>query len=119
VKKSEAARLERQRMRYALPYGVWTTIEGREVLFNREYQALWQRSAGDVTRANPREWVVGIDHDKTKFLYADDNAPDAQRSASASKASIVRCRILLTEWGVTEDVEVEELIREKENKCKP
>jgi hypothetical protein len=30
-------------MRRRLPYGSWTRADGREVLFNRHYQPIWQR----------------------------------------------------------------------------
>jgi hypothetical protein len=43
-------------------YGRWRCYDGREVLFNRSYQPLWERRAGQpVEMANPSEWVNGID----------------------------------------------------------
>ena len=41
----------------ALPYGVWTCADGREVIFNRFYRAVWQRINGAVLAADPNEWV--------------------------------------------------------------
>ena len=46
--------------RTQLPYGQWTCADGREVLFNREYRAIWERHNGVVKRSNPNEWVESI-----------------------------------------------------------
>jgi hypothetical protein len=40
------------------PYGVWGCADGRQVMFDRRYHPMWQRSAaGVVTPADPTEWV--------------------------------------------------------------
>lgn len=52
--------LSRQRMDELvreLPYGVWRCVDGREVLFNRNYEPLWQRHRGQIALADSREWV--------------------------------------------------------------
>ena len=30
--------------RLSLPYGLWTCDDGKEILFNREYQPIWERN---------------------------------------------------------------------------
>jgi hypothetical protein len=40
-----------------LPYGIWTCENGREVLFNRNYQPIVQRHNGRWSRADAKEWV--------------------------------------------------------------
>src|SRR4051812_34435506 len=38
----------------ALPFGKWTCADGREVLYNRDYVALWQRRPGEpAEQADP------------------------------------------------------------------
>jgi hypothetical protein len=38
-----------------LPYGIWICADGREVLFNRAYSPIWQRSPGQLAEpADPR-----------------------------------------------------------------
>jgi len=46
--------------RCTLPYGCWTCADGREVLFNRHYQPIWQRHHGVVTPARS-QWVDWVD----------------------------------------------------------
>ena len=54
-----------------LPYGKWTCADGREILFNRWYQPLWQKHRGRVTPADPNEW---IDYTRQDYFY-DDGTP--------------------------------------------
>ena len=61
-----------------LPYGVWTCADGRQVLFNRYYRAIWQRdAAGSVMAANPDEWVKS----ETQDYFYNDGTPDKARAA--------------------------------------
>jgi hypothetical protein len=41
-----------------LPYGLWVDATGREVLFNRAYQPIWQRVDGAVLAADSSEWIA-------------------------------------------------------------
>lgn len=41
----------------ALPYGIWTCEDGRQVLFNRDYCPIWERHNGVTQPANYYEWV--------------------------------------------------------------
>jgi hypothetical protein len=72
------------------PYGVWTCANGRQVMFNRHYNAMWQRTAdGKVSKADPREWVECITHHQ--WLY-NDGTPSKERNR--------RCHAALLEWGI-------------------
>jgi hypothetical protein len=51
-----------------LPYGKWTCADGREVLFNRFYGPIWQRSDGLTTAADSTEWVK---HIQQEWFYSD------------------------------------------------
>ena len=51
-----------------LPYGVWKCADGREVLFNRQYEPLWQRHHGEIALADPKEWVRSVSE---VFFYND------------------------------------------------
>jgi hypothetical protein len=60
-------------VRRTLPYGKWTCDDGREVLFNREYQPILQRLNGEVSYADRGEWVKNIV--KCEMFYDDGSAP--------------------------------------------
>lgn len=79
-------------MRYSLPYGQWRCRDGREILFNREYRAIWERRPGEPTRrADLGEWVKGI-IDKQWFF--DDGDPPWIVGATAR-----RCNDILRAFG--------------------
>jgi len=65
--------------RALLPYGRWTCQDGREVLFNRFYEPIWQRQpSGIVEAADGREWVKFIGEE---WFYSDrDETETAKRS---------------------------------------
>jgi hypothetical protein len=51
-----------ERMLEALPYGRWIARDGRVIIFNRGYQAIWQRLPnGEIQRANGGEWIDWVD----------------------------------------------------------
>jgi hypothetical protein len=52
-----------------LPYGVWRCADGREVLFNRDYQPFLQRLAGVVSDAQ-LERVSFVDQ---RWFYRDSD----------------------------------------------
>jgi hypothetical protein len=52
-------------MRVALPYGMWTCADGREVLFNRNYDPIWgRRGKGSAFRFVTREFVESIEKEE-------------------------------------------------------
>ena len=69
-------------MGHRLPYGMWT-CKDREVLFNRNYQPIWQRRTdfkSNVTRGDPKELVKGIVWEHWFYVemppwYYPDEAP--------------------------------------------
>ena len=52
----------------ALPYGLWVCADGREVIFNRFYDPIWQRIDGAVLAADPDEWVCWTSQ---QWFYSD------------------------------------------------
>ena len=54
-----------------LPYGVWFCEDGREVLFNRLYLAMWERRNGIAKPADQSEWVT---HVRSGWFYSDKDA---------------------------------------------
>ena len=51
-----------------LPYGKWTCADGREVLFNRRYQPIWQRQQSITFPADPAERVPFV---QQEWFYND------------------------------------------------
>lgn len=73
------------------PYGIWTTEAGREVLFNRFYEPIWERLPdGTVRKADGGEWIPWVSQ---RWLY-DDGASQA----AAKKTSLQT----LVAWGLPE-----------------
>lgn len=62
--------------RREIPYGRWTTKDGREVIFNREYQPMYSRSLrpGDASHFCDRAEYV-LDIIKVEYFYGDHNSP--------------------------------------------
>lgn len=95
-------------VRRTLPYGIWTCADGREVLFNREYQPIAQRKDGVVSYANRDENVGDIVH--AEMLYDDLTSPvdyvckhlgyrsmDAHESRACRKA-LLNCLAVLKDF---------------------
>lgn len=62
--------------RRSLPYGQWTCEDGREVLFNREYQPILEIRDGVRAYCDHNEWVGK--HSpivKTQYFYDDLTSP--------------------------------------------
>jgi hypothetical protein len=79
-------------LRHKLPYGMWTCEDGREVLFNRDYQPIWSRNINHQPIANdPEEWIKWKGQ---KWFYNDSTTP------WRDKKSYEVCENILKEWGV-------------------
>jgi hypothetical protein len=79
-------------MRVRLPYGLWTCADGREVLFNRAYEPIWERiHNGPATAADPMERVAWV---KQEWFYKEPYAPWRNKEARAE------CEAILAAWGV-------------------
>lgn len=76
-------------LRNDLPYGVWLCENGREVLFNRFYEPLFERRGEKVREADPQEWVEGV---LQKSFFYRDETPDKEKREAATKA--------LLDWGL-------------------
>jgi hypothetical protein len=87
-------------MRYRLPYGKWICADGREVLFNREYRAIWQRYPGDAIarRADIEEWVK---YREQQWFFGDHNPPWRNRETER------RCEEILRAFGGTSEPPVD------------
>jgi hypothetical protein len=87
-------------MRYRLPYGRWTCSDGREVLFNREYRAIWERYPGPAVarRADIEEWV---EYSEQHWFFGDHNPPWRNRETER------RCEEILRAFGVPSDPPVD------------
>jgi hypothetical protein len=63
-----------------LPYGLWTCADGRQVLFNRRYRPLYQRSPnGVVSSADPSERVPW--KDELWFYSSPSSEQEKRRNA--------------------------------------
>src|SRR5262249_19224517 len=73
-----------------LPCGMYTTVSGREILFNRYYKPLGERSDGGKPQiANRNEWVPDIIKEKTVHFYKDRTPDKASPGLEA-----------LRDWGI-------------------
>lgn len=89
----------REYYRVAYPYGKWTTKDGAEVLFNREYQPIWVKHPdGKVDSAARDWWVPNIV--KQEWYYNDSNPPNDDRRLKNACDSLIRCSKALKEFGV-------------------
>jgi hypothetical protein len=73
-----------------LPHGKWTCDDGRQVLFNRFYEPIWQRHPGAAAEPadDPHEWVPW----KEQIWFYDDGHNERQKRS--------RAIIALAEFGV-------------------
>jgi hypothetical protein len=95
--------------RRSLPYGRWTTHEGHEILFNREYQPIaWRLADGTLAHAVRDEIIEDIV--KEEFFYNDSNSPIdyltrkvssrvlTEEEKKACQRSLLICLTLLREF---------------------
>jgi hypothetical protein len=76
-----------------MPYGLWRTSGGREILFDRGYQPLWQRTAnGRVSAADRNEYVNDKAHSEIFYRDVDHCYLDY--------AGMKRLRGVLVRWGL-------------------
>jgi hypothetical protein len=81
-------------MRLYLPYGKWICADGREVLFNRDYCPIWERSTDGVVVAIQPD--VYVKHEKSEHYYNDRTAPYYDNN----KVTFDHCLAVLNDWGV-------------------
>ena len=61
--------------RRTLPYGMWTTFDGRQVLFNREYQPILEKKDRQCAHCDRDEWVNHTQIESVRYFYDDLTAP--------------------------------------------
>ncbi len=81
-------------MRLHFPYGKWICGNGREVLFNRDYCPIWDRTADGVVMAIEPD--VYVPHQESEFYYGDGTAPYYDNDGTVKK-----CLSVLDDWGVS------------------
>jgi hypothetical protein len=85
-----------KRLYVELPYGLWAGTDGREILFNRNYEALWVRRPGQpAQRARPEE-LKGAKFHGNRFIYQGPYYPLRQWL----RETVARCEAVLRDWGV-------------------
>jgi len=76
-----------------LPYGKWTFANGREILFNRHYEPIFERTNGNsAIIANHDEYVKDIQ--KEEWYYDDSCVP------CNNKRTFNKCLKVLREFGI-------------------
>lgn len=99
----EPLRTEFERWRFRCPYGLWTCADGREVLFNRHYQALYERRPPDRGRAvvDHRQWVPWV---KQEWFFDDGTSPVSgwRIPEGAWRPALGRINAVLRAWGLPE-----------------
>ena len=89
----------RDYMRSTLPYGVWVTQQGTEILFNRNYQPMWVKNpSGQITEADPNWWVPNIV--KQEWYYDDNCPPYGDGRKAETKNSLKRVVEALNNFGI-------------------
>jgi hypothetical protein len=83
----------RQPRRFSYPYGKWTAANGREVLFNRYYEPIYEKYPHEDTATTVKAWAI-IPWTKQIFFFNDGNPPWADK-----KTKELCCNILKS-WNV-------------------
>ena len=84
--------------RLRCPYGIWTCVDGREVLFNHQYWPILERRPGEPAKpADPNEWIRGIR--ERDYFFDDVNPPWDRRRRKVAADTLARCNRVLAEWG--------------------
>jgi hypothetical protein len=95
-------------IRWQMPCGTYHCADGREVLYDRDYAPICERSPGvPPRRSDPSEWIKGVV--RQEWLYVDD-----AKTPYAQKLRIAEAK--LAEWGMLPSVtaEIEEAVRNSE-----
>lgn len=75
-------------VRHNLPYGRWTCADGREVLFNRFYEPIYQRLPGKkACEADPLERVPFMSQE---WFYLDADTEAAKRDKAIEGLRAIR-----------------------------
>jgi hypothetical protein len=97
MSKSGRSRAIQAYWKHVLPYGKWTCVDGREVLFNREYRPILQRRPnGPVEVANPSERVR---FNQQIWFYQDEEL-GGRSTRGPSKRLLKRINDALAAWSL-------------------
>jgi hypothetical protein len=89
-----------ERWRFWCPYGRWTCADGREVLFNRHYIAIYQRRPGKGVRvADHGEWVPWVEQ---SWFFNDGTSPVSFWSTPSWRwqPALERVNVVLAAWSL-------------------
>jgi hypothetical protein len=86
-------------MRATLPYGKWICADGKEVLFNRDFQPIWEKSPAEMPRPTDRD--AQYEHVKEKWFFGDRDPP------WSNERSLRRCLEARRAFGVPDSIESE------------
>lgn len=82
-----------RKIRWRLPYGVWTCTDGREVLFDRRYDPIAERSPdAQPALLSPSLRISWLSH---SWFYSDAT-PERDKARAALK--------VLADWGIRDPV---------------
>ena len=87
-------------IRHALPYGVWLCRDGRQVLFDRDYCAIWERPGigHHGTKADSYEWVHWV---RQGWFFDDGTSPLSRFTPTAMRQqSLKLIDDVLRAWGL-------------------
>lgn len=79
-------------MRWSLPYGLWRGRDGREILFNRDYRPIYERSGSTAQQADQAAWIKDIADQRWFYNAGSEPWQDG--------GSHTRCLEVLANWGV-------------------
>jgi hypothetical protein len=83
----------------SLPYGVWTTKDGVQVIYNRDYKPIFERGVDGVVSHAKDNWVPNIETDT--HLYDDSFLP------GHNEETMRKCEELFADWGITDEMRFE------------
>ena len=76
--------IEEAFLSHRLPYGMWVTEAGEEVIFNRDYNPIWIRHLGvyDARPVHYGKWIENIKHSK---FFANNHVHGLQDNATGRR----------------------------------
>jgi hypothetical protein len=100
-----------QQIRHALPYGVWLCADGRQVLFDRDYIAIWERPGfgHHGVAADPFEWVHWIGQG---WFFDDGSSPLSRFTPAAVRLQTLKLiDEVLRAWGLRRAADSRSVVR--------
>jgi hypothetical protein len=88
----------RSTWRDVLPYGRWLCADGTQVLFDRRYCGLWQRSPAGVTIPAKNLWLENVE---AEFWFFNDDCTPWHNNFIPGFDALTRCVRALFDFGIT------------------